>query len=134
MYQIVILSKLSIILEELILRRFRVLKYKAYFDTNSVSLFFFKMLYCIFYSSYDIFIRQCFRSNWEIKALCEKIGFEFWIFKFLISLGKKFQLKLTIFMCWTKFPEKACFPSKTEKKNSTIEFCIFELNLVLNLS
>ena len=33
------------------------LKCKAYFGTNRVSLFFFKILYCIFYSSYDIFIR-----------------------------------------------------------------------------
>ena len=34
------------------------MKWKAYFGTNRVSLFFFKILYCIFYSSYDIFIRR----------------------------------------------------------------------------
>ena len=28
---------------------------------------------------------------------------------------------------WTKFAQKRCFRSKTEKLNSTIEFCIFEL-------
>ena len=36
---------------------------KAYFGTNHVGLFFFKTLYCIFYSSYDIFIRNWFKSN-----------------------------------------------------------------------
>ena len=35
------------------------MKCKAYFGTNHVSLFFIKIIYCIFYSSY-IFIRQCF--------------------------------------------------------------------------
>ena len=49
--------------EEILPITFGVLKCKAYFGTNRVSLFFFKILYCIFYSSYDIFIRQCFRSN-----------------------------------------------------------------------
>ena len=53
---------------------FQILKGKAYFDTNRVTLLFFKILYCIFYSSYHIFIRQCFRSNWEVKALHKKMG------------------------------------------------------------
>ena len=48
--------------------RFGILKYKAYFGMNRASLFFFKILYCIFHISY-IFIRQCFRSNWEVKTL-----------------------------------------------------------------
>ena len=39
-------------LGQVILRRFGILKCKAYFGTNRVSLFFFKILYCIFYSSY----------------------------------------------------------------------------------
>ena len=38
-----------------------------------VSLPLFRILCCIFYCSCDIFIRQCFRSNWEVKALCERL-------------------------------------------------------------
>ena len=47
-----------LILRQVILERFGVLKCKAYFGMNRVSLFFFKILYCIFHCSYDIFIRQ----------------------------------------------------------------------------
>ena len=35
---------------------------------------------------------------------------------------------------WTKFVQKGCFPSKMEKVNITIEFCISELVLVPNFS
>ena len=48
---------------------------KVHFGTNCVSILFFKILYYILYSSYDIFIRKCFRSNRESKALPEEIGF-----------------------------------------------------------
>ena len=44
-----------------------------------------------------------------------------------ISLGTKFQLKLTILLFWTKFAQKGCFRSKTKKVNTIIELCIFEL-------
>ena len=44
-----------------------------------------------------------------------------------INLGTKFQLKLTVLICWTKFAPKGCFRSKIENVNTTIEFCIFEL-------
>ena len=70
MYQIAILSKFSLILGEMILRRFGILKRKPYFGTNCVSVFFFKILYCIFYSSCDIFIRQ------RVKDPRENIGFD----------------------------------------------------------
>ena len=43
------------------------------------------------------------------------------------SLGTKFQLKLTILIFWTKFAQNGYFRSKTEKVNTTIEFCIFDL-------
>ena len=35
---------------------------------------------------------------------------------------------------WTKFAQKRCFPSGTEKVNTTMEFCIFELVYVPNFS
>ena len=46
----------------------------------------------------------------------------------------KFQLKLTILMFLTKFARKGYFLSKMEKKNTTIEFDIFELDEVLNFN
>ena len=45
-----------------------------------------------------------------------------------ISLGTKFQIKLTIFIVWTKFAQKGYFQSKTEKVNNTVGFCIFQLD------
>ena len=51
-----------------------------------------------------------------------------------ISPGTKFQLKVTILIFWTKFAQRGCFWSKTEKMKSTIEFCIFELVWVPNFS
>ena len=44
---------------------------------------------------------------------------EFWIFELIID--RKFQLKLTISIFWTKFVQKRVFPVKTEKVNTTIE-------------
>ena len=41
---------------------------------------------------------------------------------------------MTILICWTKFSQKECFRSKTEKVNTTNEFFIFELFLVISFS
>ena len=41
-----------------------------------------------------------------------------WILHIRISLGTKFQLKLTNLIFWTKFAQKGCFRSKTEKLNT----------------
>ena len=38
-----------------------------------------------------------------------------------------YLLKLTILIFWNKFTQKGYLQSKTEKVNTTIEFCIFEL-------
>ena len=43
-----------------------------------------------------------------------------------ISLGTKFQLKLTRII-WIKFVQKERFQFKTEKVNTIIQFCIFKL-------
>ena len=51
-----------------------------------------------------------------------------------ISLGIKFQLKLTILIFWTKFALKGCFRSKTEKVNTIIELWLLELVQVPNFS
>ena len=39
-----------------------------------------------------------------------------------ISLGTKFQLKLTIVIFWTKFTQKGYFWQETEKVNNNIEY------------
>ena len=50
----------------------------------------------------------------------------FWYKTYIgISLGTKFQLKLTVLIFWTKFAQKV---------NITIEFCIFEIVYVPNFS
>ena len=103
------------------------MKCNTCFGTNSVSLFFFKILYCILYSSYDIFITQCFRSNSEDKALCEKIGFEFWIFKFLISLGNKLQLKLK------NLQKKDVSHLKLKKSTAPLNFATFKFGAKFQL-
>ena len=54
----------------------------------------------------------------------------YWILHIRISLSTNFQLKLTIAIFWTKFAKKGSyFQSKTDKIDTTIEFCIFELVL-----
>ena len=59
---------------------------------------------------------------------------EFCIFKLVISLCSKFQLKLTILIFWTKLPIKWWFPFKTKKVNTAIGFCTFDIGFVLNFS
>ena len=44
-----------------------------------------------------------------------------------VSLGSKYELKLTVLIVWIKYAQKKYTWSKTEKVNSTIEFCIVEL-------
>ena len=53
-----------------------------------------------------------------------------WILHIRISRTTKFQLKLTIFIFWTKFAQKGYFRSETEKVNSTIEFCTWQFRLL----
>ena len=52
-----------------------------------------------------------------------------------ISLGTKFQLKLTILIFWDQICLKnGEFQSETKKVNITIEFCVFELVEIPNFS
>ena len=51
-----------------------------------------------------------------------------------ITLGTKFQVKLSIWIFWTKFALKGYLRSKTQKRNITTEFCIFQLDYILNCS
>ena len=50
-----------------------------------------------------------------------------WIPHIRISLGSKFQHKVTIVIFPTKFAQKGNLHSKTKKENNIIEFRIFEL-------
>ena len=59
----------------------------------------------------------------------------YWILHIEISLSTNFQFKLTIAYFWTKFAKKGSyFQSKTDKIDTTIEFCIFELIFVSNFT
>ena len=40
-----------------------------------------------------------------------------------VSLGTKFQLKLTILILWNRFAPKGYFQGKSDKMNTTTEFC-----------
>ena len=68
--------------------------------------------------------KECFQSKTE-KVNTTTIG---------IFLDTKFQLKLAILILWTKLVQKGSFRSKTEKVNTNIEFYIFELVYITNLS
>ena len=65
----------------------------------------------------------------------KKNDYHYWILHIRISLSANFQLKLTIAIFWTKFAKKGSyFQSKTDKIDTTIEFCIFELVFVSNFT
>ena len=64
----------------------------------------------------------------------EKSEQHHWILNIRIRLATKFQLKLTILTFWTKFANKGNLQSNTEKVDSKIELCIFELAYVPNFS
>ena len=77
-----------------------------------------------------------FKLNFEFwSQICPKTGIlcqnrksedHYWVLHRRISLDTKFQLKLIILIFWIKFSQKALSRSKTEKVNTTIEFCIIE--------
>ena len=59
----------------------------------------------------------------------------YWILNIWIRLSTTFQLRLTIVIFWTKFAKNGSyFQSKTDKIDTTIEFCIFELAFVSNFT
>ena len=68
-----------------------------------------------------------FAQKGEFRSEITKSEYHHWILHIWIRLGPKFQLKLTILTFWTKFVQKEYFQSKTNKMNTTIELCIFEL-------
>ena len=65
-----------------------------------------------------------------ISRVKQKKWITYWILRIQISLGTKFQLKLTTLVFWTKFSKKMCFWSKTKKKDINIKFYVpnFSLN------
>ena len=60
----------------------------------------------IFLTKFDQ--KGCFQSK------TKKSEHHYWILHTRISLSTKFQLELTIFICWTKFAQKEYFRSKTD--------------------
>ena len=65
----------------------------------------------------------------------QKDEHHYWIRHVRISLSTNFQLKLTIAIFWTKFAKQGSyFQSKTDKIDTIIKFCIFELVFVSNFT
>ena len=87
---------------------------------------------------------QNFSLNWQLSfsgpnfpkkgISCLNRRIHQWILHILISLGAKFQPKLTILSFWTKFTQKGHFQLKIEKLNITLQFCILELTQVPKLA
>ena len=76
-----------------------------------------------------------FQRKVYFQSKTEKNKHHYWILLIRISLSSNFQLKLTIAIFWTKFAKKGSyFQSKTDKIDTTIEFCIFELIFVSNFT
>ena len=75
------------------------------------------------------FLKQIFQPK------TEKNEHHYWILHIQISLSTNFQLKPIIAIFWTTFVQKGSyFQSKTDKIDTTIEFCIFELVFVSNFT
>ena len=73
-----------------------------------------------------------FKVNMPIKGtngLQQKNEHLYWILHIQISLGAKFQLKLTIFTFWITFTEKRYFWSKTQKS----EYHHSVLNIIISV-
>ena len=98
---------------------------------------------------YSFFISVCipnFSLNWKFyffEQICptryfplktEKSEHHWWLQHIWISPGNRFQLKLAVLTFWTKFTQKGCFQSKSEKMNTTIELCIFKSVCIPNFS
>ena len=65
----------------------------------------------------------------------QKNEHRYWILYIRISRSTNFQLKLTNAIFWTKFDKKnSYFQSKSDKIDTTIEFCIFEKIFVSNFT
>ena len=65
----------------------------------------------------------------------QKNEHRYWILYIRISRSTNFQLKLTNAIFWTKFDKKnGYFQSKSDKIDTTIDFCIFEKIFVSNFT
>lgn len=82
------MQSLALIVVGAILWRFRSLECLAYYDTNWVSLFYFKIPDCVFDSSYDIFI-------WKSLEAIEKLRL---VAKRSLSIWVNFPVVLTRFL------------------------------------
>ena len=95
------------------------------------------------WTSYEFFIFQISGTKLQQKdKICPESVFpvknrksehHHWITQIQISLGTKFQFKLTMFFFSTNLPKKV-FPFINWKVNITNKFCISELVLVPNFS
>ena len=73
-----------------------------------------------------------FSFNWQFEITKSK--HHHWILNIQISLGRKFKLKLPFWFFLRNLPKQDISGQKTEKVNTTIEFCILKLVWVQNFS
>ena len=72
------------------------------------------------------------RTN-SLVEIRQKNEHHHWIVHIRISVNTNFQRKLAILFFWPNLPKNGSyFQSKTDKTDTTIEFCIFALDFVLN--
>ena len=76
-----------------------------------------------------------FQRKMYFQSKIQKNEHHYWFLHIRISLNTNFQLKLTNAIFWTKFVKiSSYFQSKTDKRDTTIELCIFELVFVSNFT
>ena len=76
-----------------------------------------------------------FQKRVYFRSRAQKNEHHYWTLHSQINLSTNFQLKLTIASFWTKFYKLGnYFQSKTDKIDTIIEFCIFELVFVSNFT
>ena len=76
-----------------------------------------------------------FQKKGYFRSKAQKNKHPYWILHIRINLSTNFQLRLTTAIFWTKFAKKGnYFQSKTDKIDTTIEFCIFELVFLSNFT
>ena len=112
---------------------------KGYFRTKktkiTIELYIFKLIKILNFSFNKPFwfLEQISKKKYTSSRKHKKNEHHYWILHIRISVSDNFQLKLTSAIFLTTFAKKGSyFQSKTDKLDTTIEFCIFEIVFTLN--
>ena len=103
---------------------------------TTIKFYIFKSIYILNFSfnKQFLFLGQISKKS-ILPVENTKNEHHWWILHSQINLSTNFQLKLTIAIFRTKFAKNGShFQSKTDKIDTTIEFCIFKLAFVSNFT